>query len=273
MGKTGKTSSHKAVPLTAAKMDATAESQAIFRHLCWYLSEQPPPQGRLEVEFGACQSPQSLFGADANLGHRGTSAPGPPATPTAPPAPAVPTARPEANRSSPNGLVDGCDPVVSPVTQPAPATASATDTTTAPNPKASGVDINTLIEYLDEEVNDKCLKARVQAVQAVQGQKLGPDAKATGLFRPDSEGQEAVDAYVSEIVAALRDFPYLRLPEGREAGSWIRDEIVAPVFQERWDFYNNKKLQGFNLDQLYMLLSGKNMLLDRLRHVQQSLNG
>ena len=76
------------------------------------------------------------------------------------------------------------------------------------------------------------------------------------------EGQAAIDAYVSELVAALRDFPYERLGgNSREAGAWVRDEIVAPCFKGRWEFYSNRKRGGgFDLPALEQMLCGENML-------------
>ena len=88
------------------------------------------------------------------------------------------------------------------------------------------------------------------------------------MKRRGCEGPEAMDLYVSWIVAALRDFPYLSMPEGRDAGIWIRDEVIAKVFEERWDFYNNKRLQGFDLEEFYEVLR---ILLKWLKDIQKEL--
>ena len=69
----------------------------------------------------------------------------------------------------------------------------------------------------------------------------------------------------------MRDFPYERLAGGREAYTWVRDDIVAPSFKGRWDFYSNRKRGvGFDLPALEHLLCGENMLLDKLRHARHA---
>ena len=84
-------------------------------------------------------------------------------------------------------------------------------------------------------------------------------------------GQAALDSYVAQIVAALRDFPFLKLPGGRQAGPWVRDSLVAPLFDGFWDFYTNRKLSGFTLQEFYLLLEGRNMLIDRLKYARRKL--
>lgn len=183
------------------------DREAIFRHLSWYLTTRPTPQGG-QAAYGI--RPAAM-----------------PKTPRAPEAAPEPTAAPHA----------------------------------PPAPQASGYDLGILIQYLDTEINDKELGER-----AAQW-RHDPEV----LKRRTCEGSEAMDAYVYEIVAALRDFPYLNIREGREAGCWIRDEVVASMFRGHWDFYNNRKLAGFNLEEFHQLLSGQNMLLDRLRHAREQL--
>ena len=66
--------------------------------------------------------------------------------------------------------------------------------------------------------------------------------------------------------------PFLQLAGGRAAGSWIRDELVAPVFDGHWDFYSNRKINnGFDLNEFYLLLDGENMLIQRLRYARKTL--
>lgn len=128
-----------------------------------------------------------------------------------------------------------------------------------------GLDI--LIDWLVEEVEDKQLKERAAKWRGVKVKN--PTGRGSGLLkRRGCEGPEAMDLYVSWIVAALRDFPYLSMPEGRDAGIWIRDEVIAKVFEERWDFYNNKRLQGFDLEEFYEVLR---ILLKWLKDIQKEL--
>ena len=94
-------------------------------------------------------------------------------------------------------------------------------------------------------------------------------AKMSPRFCP--AGQAAMDHYVSQIVAALRDFPFLQLDGGRQQGHWVRDVLVAPLFDGYWDFYSNRKVSGFNLQEFYLLLAGPGMLLERLKHARKML--
>mmetsp|Transcript_39070 Transcript_39070/g.72783 ORF Transcript_39070/g.72783 Transcript_39070/m.72783 type:complete len:165 (-) Transcript_39070:92-586(-) len=131
-------------------------------------------------------------------------------------------------------------------------------------------DLNVLIEYLEDEVKDKDLKRRAEAWwQATQNKR----EVEPGILRTFTlEGQEALDAYVGNIVARLRDFPFMSLQGGRETGCWVRDQLIAPLFDGHWDFYSNQKInEGFNLREFYLLLEGKNMLLERLRHARMEL--
>ena len=128
--------------------------------------------------------------------------------------------------------------------------------------------LDMLIEYLAEEMRDKQLEKRAARWKEMKPKNCdGPEAREL-LKRLDCAGTEALDAYVSWIVAALRDFPYLAMPEGREAGIFIRDELIAKVFEDHWDFYNNKKRKGFDLDEFYEALR---ILLTWLRDTQKDL--
>jgi len=127
------------------------------------------------------------------------------------------------------------------------------------------VSLSLLINYLEEEVTHKDLRARAEAFKA------GSDE--VGLLRGHGlQGQEALDTYISELVARIRDFPYDKLQGGKEAGAWVRDDVVAPRFRGLWSFYTNKKLQCHDVDlaALEHLLCGENMLLDSLRYVQHA---
>ncbi|CAE7301506.1 hypothetical protein AK812_SmicGene32109 [Symbiodinium microadriaticum] len=134
----------------------------------------------------------------------------------------------------------------------------------------NSIDLGQLIDYLEAELYDKDLKERAEAYEdAVRSGRAIPEFT---LYSYQLEGQAALDAYVSQIVAAVRDFPFLQLAGGRAAGSWIRDELVAPVFDGHWDFYSNRKINnGFDLNEFYLLLDGENMLIQRLRYARKTL--
>jgi hypothetical protein len=118
------------------------------------------------------------------------------------------------------------------------------------------VRLATLINYVEEEIRHKEFKRRVKFWQASGCQ----DTRV--LVGCNCNGQDAIDAYVSQLVAALRDFPYTEL-RTRHLGILIRDEVVAPCFQGRWNFYNNKKVgEGFSLESLVAMFY---TLVDRLR--------
>lgn len=128
--------------------------------------------------------------------------------------------------------------------------------------------LDMLIEYLAEEMRDKQLEKRAARWREMKLKNCDDPEARELLKRLDCAGTEALDAYVSWIVAALRDFPYLAMPEGREAGIFIRDELIAKVFEDHWDFYNNKKRKGFDLDEFYEALR---ILLTWLRDTQRDL--
>eukprot|EP00403_Amphidinium_massartii_P035264 CAMPEP_0178438156 /NCGR_PEP_ID=MMETSP0689_2-20121128/35423_1 /TAXON_ID=160604 /ORGANISM="Amphidinium massartii, Strain CS-259" /LENGTH=247 /DNA_ID=CAMNT_0020060501 /DNA_START=62 /DNA_END=802 /DNA_ORIENTATION=- len=92
--------------------------------------------------------------------------------------------------------------------------------------EAAGAEkLDTLIAYVQAEVDEKDLRARASMVQhriiALEDVCLGHG----------KSGQAALDDYVEELVAALRDFPYHRLRGGKEVGTWVRDEVVAAGIQ------------------------------------------
>ena len=127
----------------------------------------------------------------------------------------------------------------------------------------SPVRLALLIEYLEAEIKDKELRRRAIAWHdSLQRDELVRGAQ--GLV-----GQEALDVYVSELVARLRDFPYNHLEDGGEVGMWVRDVLLAPSFRGRWDFYENQKVDmGFDLPSLVHILCGRNQILDRLRYAK-----
>jgi len=126
------------------------------------------------------------------------------------------------------------------------------------------IQLDVLIAYLEEEVADKDLCVRVDALRGD-----GPFAESL-LAGYGLHGQDAVDRYVLDLVQKLKEFPYLRLPGGREAGTWVRDDMVAPCFKGRWKFYSNQKEQGFDLPTLVRTLTGENGLLDRLYYAKRA---
>merc|ERR1711924_230687 len=150
-----------------------------------------------------------------------------------------------------------------------PAAAAAEEENDTGN-ETQNVELNLMINYLEEEVRDKELKPGMPGGSRAEVARIsgGENLSGHGL-----EGQAALDAYISELVAALRDFPYHRLRAGREAGAWVRDEVIAPIFKGHWDFYSNRK-RGvvFDLVALENILCGQNMLLVRLRHAQNAAN-
>mmetsp|Transcript_97795 Transcript_97795/g.188643 ORF Transcript_97795/g.188643 Transcript_97795/m.188643 type:complete len:204 (+) Transcript_97795:62-673(+) len=126
--------------------------------------------------------------------------------------------------------------------------------------------LDVLIAYVEEEIADKELCVR--AADALRGD--GPFADSL-LAGNGVYGQEAVDRYVFQLVQKLKEFPYLRLLGGREAGTWVRDELVAPCFTGRWKFYSNQKLRGFDLPALVKTLTSENGLLDRLYYAKRTI--
>ena len=118
-----------------------------------------------------------------------------------------------------------------------------------------------LIEYLENE------SSRLQLHQ-----RAALDGKNGDIHANATQEEEDVDAYVGQLVAALRDFPFHRMTAGRTAGAWVRDEVIAPVFHGRWDFYNNTKASGYDFKTMEHMLNGQNMLIAKLRYVQRSAN-
>lgn len=278
-----------------------------FRHLLWYLTSEPRPQGNLERSFGPLhESPlgqTSAFhatpaldsGEAAGYAHFDAGVPsaspltggfaslGPPSTvlglgpgvglaaqyEEASVASLPSTAVPCTTSSVGGGdgvppASDSSAPAVQPQEQQAQAQAM-----TQPEVPNRLVKLDLLISYLEEEVMEKELQQRALAVPTMPLPGADPAVASEGspLVGHGLVGQAALDAYVSELVTFLRDFPYERLEGGREAGAWVRDDVVAPNFRGRWDFYSNKKQgAGFDLAALEHTLCGENMLLDRLRY-------
>jgi len=125
-----------------------------------------------------------------------------------------------------------------------------------------------LIKYLKHEICEKDLKRRAEEYERCRwrAQPAGALLKGNGL-----QGEAALDAYITQLVAVLRQFPYEQLggPEHPEVGAWVRDTVVAKAFHGRWAFYANKKMRksGFDLKSLYETLCGRNRLLDSLIYV------
>ena len=206
-------------------------SEEILRHLRWYLATEPTPPGRLENEFGESQSPANLYPKGPKQGSDKSTHP-------------VYFADQFRLKHYPTAPLAGPQQVDIPTAPAFP----------AKNQSEKGIDV--IIDYLAGEIEDKRLKERSAMWKEMKLLKC--DDRSSGLLRRrDSEGLEAMDTYVSWIVAALRDFPYLSMPEGREEGIYIRDEIIAKVFEDRWDFYNNKKLK-LGLFKVILLFSTMN---------------
>ena len=126
------------------------------------------------------------------------------------------------------------------------------------------VGLNPLICYLEREVSRQKLSRRVSANR--RGEDIG--LEGNGL-----KGQEAVDAYVSQLVTVIRNFPYKQIDKDPEVGTWVRDDVVAPMFAGSWDFYANKKRDdGFDLPGLHKLLCGEQRLLERLHWAWQLIS-
>mmetsp|Transcript_19243 Transcript_19243/g.34854 ORF Transcript_19243/g.34854 Transcript_19243/m.34854 type:complete len:180 (-) Transcript_19243:89-628(-) len=123
-----------------------------------------------------------------------------------------------------------------------------------------GFPLDALIDYLEKEIKEKDLHRR--AALERQGVPLEDVVAGYGM-----RGMEALDAYISALIGAVRDFPYHKLNGGQEAGAWVRDEVVAPVFKGHWRFYSNQKARGFTLEGLLAVLSEdkERSLLGRLR--------
>mmetsp|Transcript_41319 Transcript_41319/g.92793 ORF Transcript_41319/g.92793 Transcript_41319/m.92793 type:complete len:179 (-) Transcript_41319:50-586(-) len=125
---------------------------------------------------------------------------------------------------------------------------------------AKGVSLDSLIDYLETEIKEKDLRRRAELER--RGVPLEEVVCGYGM-----SGMPALDAYIAALVGALRDFPYHKLNGGQEAGAWVRDEVVAPVFNGRWHFYSNQKVRGFTLQGLVEVLceDKDRSLLPRLR--------
>lgn len=242
-------------------------SEDEFEHLFWYLTAEERPVGDLETQLGQAFSPSALY--ESHLGSsdfnfappsRAEAAPAAVAAVTPPGAAAVGAAvGPTATLEAPAGAA-----LSAPVSEAKPQAAEAAE----PQPQeadgrpALTVKLEVLISFLEQEVADKEFRQRADAFGS------GDDST---LYGHALEGQEALDAYVSQLVTIIRDFPYDRLEGGREAGAWVRDEVVAPNFRGRWNFYSNKKHgAGFDLKALDSMLTGQNMLLDKLRYARLS---
>ena len=133
--------------------------------------------------------------------------------------------------------------------------------------------LQSLISFLEEEVRNAQIKERASFATANAARRqAGLDPSVWFRQRDGLRGQAALDMYVKDIVAIVRDFPYHGLSESREICGYVRDEIVAPCFKGRWDFYTNRKRAGFDPISLEQMLCGQNQLLDRLKHAQVQLN-
>eukprot|EP00928_Gymnodinium_smaydae_P056133 TRINITY_DN39560_c0_g1_i1.p1 TRINITY_DN39560_c0_g1~~TRINITY_DN39560_c0_g1_i1.p1 ORF type:complete len:229 (+),score=50.03 TRINITY_DN39560_c0_g1_i1:81-689(+) len=128
--------------------------------------------------------------------------------------------------------------------------------------KDDRVSLDLLIDYLEMEVATRALRRRAAAAQRGENHGL-----VEGL-----QSQRVIDAYVSQLVTRVRAFPYHRLAKDRRVGAWVRDDVIAPVFQGCWDFYANRKCgNGLDLHGLARLLCGEGFLLERLHYTRQVL--
>lgn len=245
-----------------------------FQHLLWYVTSEPRPIGTLEQDFGPAFSPQAL--CDGRAGRSKA-------------------VQPQFAPSERLTLASSSDEPFKPVGIAAPAAMQARVAAAVPPatpardvaeggcpsqcrvrvaservPDEEPVELGVLISWIEEEVEEKELCQRALAVGATAGDTVAGPGRCGLLYGHGLEGQAAVDAYVSEIVTIIRDFPYERLRGDREAIAWVRDEVVAPSFRDRWDFYSNRKRgAGLDLQTLEHILCGKNMLLDRLRYARR----
>lgn len=226
-------------------------SQQDLRFLEWYTSMVPRPPGQYTQEDDFARSTSSM-----QAGHAGDDD------------------SVEAENLHGRSVQDsGAEPnVASPEASASTAAATAVGAAATANAAASdkGVDLSMLIGYLEAEVAEKELKARAAAFNKLETEGLDTTSCDGLLVGHSLEGQAALDAYISELIAAVRDFPYDKLSKGREAGAWVRDEVIAPTFKGYWDFYSNRKRAGFDLPALHHLFSGENMLLDKLRYVHKA---
>ena len=230
-------------------------TDADFQNLLRYVTAEPTPKGHLEQGYGLRFNPSVAY---ASL-LEGASGGGNRATANAA----------WVDAGGQGGLVGtdaaaaraaaaGAVPDVGLAAEAGAGAPSGDDETSLPP-----VRLALLIEYLEAEVKDKELRSRAAAWHdSPQPDELLRGAQ--GLV-----GQEALDVYVAELVARLRDFPYNRLEGGGEVGAWVRDVLLAPSFRGRWDFYSNKKVEaGFDLPSLEHILCGRDQILDRLRYAK-----
>eukprot|EP00933_Yihiella_yeosuensis_P024443 TRINITY_DN18952_c0_g1_i1.p1 TRINITY_DN18952_c0_g1~~TRINITY_DN18952_c0_g1_i1.p1 ORF type:complete len:245 (-),score=46.12 TRINITY_DN18952_c0_g1_i1:130-864(-) len=218
--------------------------EAHWKHLLWYATTQPRPKGELEQKYGAAFEPGALCNIPAR----------------------------EAIHPAWNNYLSG-RPSDLMQREGGPSDEAVEEAVEETVAEANIVNLDMLIEYLVKEVEEKELKERADAaavVAAARRSENGSDVTLGGtLARAGLQGQLALDTYVAELVSSIRDFPYLNLRGGREAGKWVRDEIVAPCFEGYWDFYANRKEgEDMSLLDLYTLLCGEGMLLERLRYAR-----
>lgn len=114
-----------------------------------------------------------------------------------------------------------------------------------------------LIAWLEDEHKDRQLKRRALFIE--QGISAPPEGHGRS-------GQDAVDAYVAEIVFAIKEFQFREIKGGPAVGTWLQKDVVAPIFKGRWDYYSNKKCAaGFDLVSFERALT---TLVSNLRIVQ-----
>ena len=234
---------------------AMAWTEDDFEKLLWYVTAEPTPKGYLEQGSGIFFSPSAAY-ASLLEGARGggNRARANAAWVDIFTSPSSYFAGIDATAARAAG--DGAVPGVGLAAEAGAGAASGDDETSLPPARLA-----TLIAYLEDEVEDKDLRSRGRAWH----DSPQPDELLRGA--DGLVGQEALDVYVAELVARLRDFPYHRLEGGGEVGAWVRDVLLVPSFRGRWDFYNNKKAgAGFDLPSLAHVLCDQDQILDRLRY-------
>merc|ERR1740121_1526504 len=208
--------------------------------------------GQLERECGEAYSPQALL--EKHLGQASSFSFAPPERPREAEASAAAEGLPAATADSAPSA--GAQAAGARSTGDEAGKAAAAEP--GQEPSKAVIKLEVLINFLEEEVEDKELRKRAAEC------KHPGDTEV--LFGHGLDGQAALDAYVSELVTMIRDFPFDRLEGGKEAGAWVRDEVVAPHFRGRWNFYSNKKHgAGFDMPALDNMLNGENRLLASLR--------
>jgi len=239
-----------------------------FDHLLWYLTAEERPVGGLEQEHGEAYAPAELL--RRHTAQASASAFAPPgraagaaveASATGLAAGAAGAAGDAEATATSGGEASARTPHQQEPAAPSDRAAAGGGLAEAVEAPPPSVKLELLITFLEGEVEDKELRQRATACTGT--------GDAEVLFGHNMSGQDALDAYISEIVTMIRDFPFDRLEGGREAGAWVRDEVVAPHFRGRWNFYSNKKHgAGFDLPAWEHLLNGENMLLDSLRYAR-----